>query len=313
MSFRGVTHYGRYTPTDQVEGGLVAWLEWSLLGIGAFDTVARGQASAHGSADRSLLKPVSDPRGVTANTVWQGLRTDWCWESGVPYSAQPTVASGVYVNGAFYPTASTSGQFAHRIDYPRGQVVFSGAVPATSVVQAAHSYKFVQVRRTDEPFVRELARRSFRADDPQFKTPSASGGGAWDLLAENRVQLPAVLVEPVVNRRGGPLELGSHAGVYRDAFLLHVVAETPWDKKRLADVLTGQFDAVIPTFDRDSAPMPLDGYGRPTASALTYPALASGYPWRPVRVARAESFGQKTADPKLHWATVRFEVEYDYF
>jgi hypothetical protein len=305
----GVSDYGEALLTEQVEANLVTWLQWSLLGIGAFENVGLGQQSAW-DADRSRLRVAQDPR-YPANTLWQAHRSDWCWESGIPYSTQPVQVSGVWVNDAFVPTTGT-GPYQHRVNYPLGQVVFASAVPATAVVQAEFSSRFVQVRRSDEPWFRRVTFDSLRADDVQFAEPSTSGGGSWAVLAENRVQLPAVVVEPVLNGTARPLEIGSSAQEYTQDFLLHVMAETPWDRKRVHDLCRLQVDKRIVTFDLNEAPPPLDGYGRLNAGALTYPQLCEAYPWRQLRVARVDSADQPQLGRNLWWSTLRFHLQLDH-
>jgi hypothetical protein len=308
FGFKGdVTQYGRALLTEQLEANLYAWLQWSLLGVGAFDTVTRGRQDAR-AADRSRLRPAPDPR-YPANTVWQAHRGDWCWESGVPYAAQPLPVTGVWVGGAFYPTATTTGALAHRVNYPLGQVFFSGAVPPTAVVQAEYSPRFVQVRRSDEPWFHAVCFDTLRADN--FGSPSASGGAGWDLLAEARVQLPALVVEPAFNGASTPLEIGGGAGAYREDFLVHVLAETPWDRKRLTDVLRVQVDKRLPTFDLNAATLPLDGYGRPVAGAQTYPQMCQAAPWAQVRIVRTAPTDQDPLGTHLYWSTVRLSTETD--
>jgi pyruvate,orthophosphate dikinase len=65
-------------------------------------------------------------------------------------------------------------------------VFFSSGVSPTSVVQVAHSPRLVQVRRSDEPWFQSFGFNSFLAGGEQGQLA----------LAENRVQLPVVLVEP---------------------------------------------------------------------------------------------------------------------
>lgn len=299
----GVTQYGSAIITEQLEGNLYAWLQWSLLGIGAFENIVRGQVDSR-NTDRSRLQRSTDPR-YTAGTVWQGHRGDWCWESGINYSTQPIQVTGVWVNSVFTPIASGG----PRVNYPLGQVVFPTPLPATAVVQVAYSPRFVQVRRADEPWVKQVLFDTFRAD--RFLSPSASGGAGWDLLAESRVQLPAIVIEPVLNGSSFPSEIGNSAQVYREDFLLHVLAETPWDRKRLRDILRVQVDKRVPTFNRNEVTYPLDGYGRIVTGAMTYPDMCQAHPWTQARIVKATPTDQETIGNHLWWSTVRYSIEVD--
>jgi hypothetical protein len=302
----GIGEYGSYLPTEQLEGNLTAWLNWALLEVGAYENVGVGQPGAYGG-DRSRLQPAADPR-FPAGTVWQAHRGDWCWESGILRTTQPIQCSGLWVSGTFYPTSSTTGTYAHYVNYPLGQVFFQNAVPTGTVIQAAYSPRFVSVRRSDEPWFQSLLAGSLRTDDPQWG-PNSSG--AWAVPAQNRIQLPCLVVESVLNGTGYPYELGNEAQIYSENFLVHVFAETPWDRKRLNAMLVKQRDKRIPSFDRNAAPLPLDPYGRPTPSALTYPQLCQTYPWLQIRVPEVTSHDNENIGRKVWWSTVRLTLEVD--
>lgn len=303
-----VKNYGDSLITDPIEHNLASWLNWSLLSIGAFDNIQRNTNTGFG--DRSKLKPVNDIR-FPANSRWQSHRTDWVWESGLNYHTQPINVTGVWVNNNFYPTATTTGLYQHYINYPNGQVVFNTGIPSTSVVQAAHSQKYVQVHRSDVPWFSQIINRSMRVNDVQFDVPSSSGAGGWNILAENRIQLPSIIIEPTLSFNIKPAEIGNMAGIYKEDFLLHVLAETPQDRKRLTDILVKQFDYRIQTYDIDNVPYPLDIYGRPTPSALTYPQLIEDYPWQPIRISNISSNVQPDLGKYLYWSTVRYTLALD--
>jgi hypothetical protein len=307
FGFRGVDDYGDYLVTDRLETNVVSWLQWGLLGIGAFDNVQVGDLSAHGAKDRSRLRPVSDPR-YPAGTVWQGLRSQWVWESGVPYAVQPRAFSGVYVSGTFYsPTGATH---PHRVSYPEGRVYFSGAVPTGATVQAGHSYRHVQVHRADAPWFQTVTYRSFRADDAQWEQPAGSGG-AWDILAQNRIQLPCMVVEPVPRTELKALEIGNYARVHRQDVLVHILAETPWEEAKGHDILVSQFDKRIPTFDPELATVPLKFDGSLTSGAKTFPELVGLHPWRQVRIAGVGAVDNGEVAKSLYWCTVKLTCELD--
>jgi len=297
MPFRGVSDYRAPLLADQLEANLVSWLAHSFDAAGAYETVARGGQDPR-AGDRSRLSVDADPR-YPANRVWKAPRADWVWYPDTGYAAAPTVASGVWVNGTFLP-ANTGGT-SPVIDFPRGRVFFSSGVSPTSVVQVAHSPRLVQVRRSDEPWFQSFGFNSFLAGGEQGQLA----------LAENRVQLPVVLVEPAFAVSTKPLEIGSYANEFRTDYLLHCFAETPWERNRLHDILVGQADARVPTFDRGLAPPPLTASGAPRPSAMTHDQLAAAYPWRQARVEKVTSEKQPTPGDNLWWATVRWTVGVD--
>ncbi len=305
---KGVSEYGQALVTDQLEYSVTTWLQWGLLGIGAFDTALKGAETAHGARDPSRLRPLTDPR-YTTNTVWQGQRTEWVWETGVAYAVQPIRPSGVYINNTFVPSGST-GAYAHQVSYPEGRVYFSSAVPATTVVHCPHSYRHVQVRRADEPWFQALAYHSFRADDEQWEQ-AAGSGGAWDVLAQNRVQLPAMVIEPVPRVSLKPYEVGNGSRIHTQDVLVHVFSETPWERNRLHDILVEQYEKRIVGVDANTAPRPLVYDGSVATTCLTYPDQAAQYPWRTIRVDNVESADNEGLGERVHWCSVRLTLQID--
>jgi hypothetical protein len=308
-TLKSVDHIGQSLESAQLEANVMTWLSWGLLGVGAFNNVTLATPPVYGTGSPAKLRPVNDPRGVPAGKVWEGVRADWVWESGVPYGHQPTAISGVYVNNAFVPSSAT-GVYAHKVSYPLGQVVFNSPIPTGSDVKVEHSYRMVQVRSADQPWFQQVAFRSFRDDDAQFTAPAGSGG-AWDILGENRVQLPAVVVESVGRVRMKPLEIGNHARTQRQDILFHVLTETPWDRKTLHDILVNQWDARIETFDKNAATYPLNFDGTLASGAMTYPQMAAATPWRPVAWVDVQSGESAQVGQNFYWTTVRGTFEFD--
>lgn len=314
FNFRGsTTDYGTYLITEQLETNLTTWLGWSLLGIGAFNNITRSTTVAYGG-DPSRLRPALDPRisgslttSPTGSTIWQGNRSDWCWESGIAYTTQPINISGVWVNNTF---STPTGTYPHRINYQNGQVIFSGSIPVTSVVQVERAQKFVTIRKSDDPWFKSILNGSLRVDDPQFSTNSPSG--QWTQLAENRVVLPVLVVEPVLNpRTAKPLELGNTSRIQQEDFLIHIIAETPWDRKRLSSLLTDQYDKRIMSFDMNAVSFPLNYQGGPTPSAMTYPQLCQAHPWSQIRMADITCVDNQPIGNKIWWSTCRYILELD--
>jgi hypothetical protein len=304
-TFRGVDHIGQSLASDQLESSLITWLQWGLLGVGAFENVTRASLSPTLQGNRALstLHPLRDPN-FTDGTVWQGLRSDWVWESGIPYApGQPIAVSGVYINSTFVPSTAT-GTYAHRIMYPEGRVLFDSPQPTGLQVQVEHTYRTVQVRSADQPWFQALVFQSQRADNPQWDAPPGSGGD-WGILAQNRVQLPALVVEVVPRARLTPYEMGNVSQTLRQDVLVHVLTETPWERKRLHDILLAQKDVAVQTFDKNVVTFPLDAFGTPVAGALTYPQMCQQAPWRPARWVEASSEDQGDLGERCYWASVR--------
>lgn len=284
--FHNVDHIGEFHTGEQLKFNLMEWLKWGLLNIGAFRNVSR--SSLYGQNDKNLsnLIVVADPRYAT-NTVWQGGRQDWVWEDNLDYEHQPLTVSGVWVNNTFY-SSSTTGAYAHTILYPEGRVLFATGVAATNTVQVEHSYRLVQVRNADEPWWHEFQRRSLNPDDVQLSQVAGSGG-SWDVLAQNRIQLPAIVVQSVGRITKKPYEIGAVNHIHQQDFLLHVVTETDTEVERISGILADQQDHQLPTCDFNEITYPLDANGTPVSGAMTFPELCAAQPWKTFHIAKAVS------------------------
>lgn len=305
---KGVSHVADSLVSDQLEANLAGFFQWAFLGVGGFFTVSRGQEGCF-DGDQSRLRPVDDPNH-RAGTVWEGFRKDWVWESGVECDRQPVRVSGVYVDGGFLPLSS-----GVVVDYPNGRVVLPSPAAPTGGVQCEFSYRQFQVYTADHNGWREVQTGSWRADDSHFLQ---EGSGAWDVLAQSRVQLPAVFVEAVPNatRRGKAIGGGTVVG---QTVLFHVLAEDRFHMKWLHDAISAQKEKRLMGFDKNlllaGDGFPLDASGSPRASALMYPDLVKptgegGYFWEQIRFADTRGVDQ----PKLGglwYCSVRAEVEVD--
>lgn len=79
----GVKAIGQHLFLSQLENNLKSFLEWGLLNIGGFINVTRSQSNIHGS-QLFKLKPTVDPNYKTSQ-IWQTMRKDWVWETGIQY------------------------------------------------------------------------------------------------------------------------------------------------------------------------------------------------------------------------------------
>jgi hypothetical protein len=314
---KGVTNFGDSLLSDQLENNLFAFFTWGLLGIGGWTDVRIPSSGAFGGAAHRL-RPVTEDPYYTPGQVWEGFRQDWVWESGVEYAFQPIHVSGVYVNGDFVPLAAT-GVYAHKVNYPLGRVVFETPLdPSGDMVTCEYSYRYCQFSTSDVPWWRQIQQNSLRIDDPQFLE---QGSGAWSVLAQNRVQLPAVVIEAVSNARRKPFEVGSQMQIVSQDVLFHVIAETPWDKKQLHDVITYQTEKRLQGFDKNlllaADQYPLDADGTPVSGALMYPDLVKptgqgGFQWNQIRIMSTRAAEQPASvTAPLYYATVRAAVEVD--
>lgn len=308
--FKGFDDFGDSLLTEQIKHNVVEFFNWGFLNAGAFFNVQIPTSGAYGGLF-NRLRPAYDPN-YNEGQVWQAARQNWVWESGVERAAnqQPIQVSGVTVDGTFYPLA-TVGSGAHHVDYPRGRIVFDNAISTSSNVQAEYSYRWINVYTSDAPWFREIMFSSMRVDDSHFSQP---GSGVWDILADNRIQLPAVIVEPVPRRRFTGMQLGGGQIVYQDV-LFHVFAEQSYLRDKLVDVITFQNNKTIHFFDlndiNENSAFPLNGNGSLNAGAKSYPQLVTpsgGHFWKKATFLNMSS-QEIEADQPLFRAVVRGTIE----
>lgn len=300
---KGVASFEDSRISDQLETNLTGFLDWGLLNVGGFFNVTF-------PAQGTRLRRVSDP-DLPAGRVYEAYRQGWVWESGVAAPFRPVAVSGVWVNGTFLPAGS-----GYTIDYPLGRVVFEDSLPAGAVVQAEYSFRRVRTATSDSEWFQQLQFGTYVAEDPQFVEV---GSGAWNVLAQNRVQLPAVVIEAVNRVRLRGKEVGSEYRVHQQDVLFHVLAETPFDREQLHDMLIEQWHHDIVLFDVNAVSAadawPLDENGSPRPGAMLYPAMVApsgegGFAWRQASFVEAASEPQESYPP-LYRATVRMTVEVD--
>lgn len=306
-SFKNTTEVGRTKFTESLGLNISAWLNNAFIEIGGFYNVVRAQSGNYGG-DQSRLRLVDDPSYDTGQ-CWEGFRSNWVYESGVNYTYQPINTSGVFIGNNFYYTDSAI--CPQVIDFPRGRIIFSSGLSVLSQVRAEYSYRYVNVSTNESPWFREFQLNSMRNDSSAFLQ---QGSGSWDILSQNRVQLPAIVVQPTSRVRFEGLQLGGGHNRYQDV-LFHVYAETPWERDTLSDILLEQIDKTIFLYDvnkvLDSGVYPLTFDGDRATGGLQYPAiLDESKPYRSARCvfvgATADDY--ETTDP-IYSAIVRITTK----
>jgi hypothetical protein len=302
-----ITQIGETLLTSQLESNLKTYLDWGLLEVGSFSNVSVPTVGAYGgSFDR--LRLVDDPQ-YNLGQVWEGARKDWVWETGLDYSIQPTDITGVFVGGTHYGTGDAT--YGHHYNYPLGRVVFDSAINQDSVVQVNHAYRNVQTYIADQaPWWDELQYDSFRVDDSTF---NQTGSGNWQILANHRVQLPAVVVEAVPRRTFKPYQQGSVSNfVYQDV-LFHIMAESRWWRNQLIDVISLEKDRTIWLYDNNlvasATGYPLDHRGMKTSNPIMYSELVESYRFKRARFFNMVVTEMSSPTSRLHRGTVRATFE----
>ena len=280
MSFnlKGFDNVQDSTLNNEIQDNMVEFFDWALLKKGNYFNVTVGETAPNGY-DYSKLRLSSDER-YTTGTCWEGVRSNWVWQSGVNYSPAPLVGtnnakpgiSGIYVDDTFYPS-TTAGAYAHHVDYFNGRVLFDSPVPTGSKIQVEHSYRWINVVDANSvPWLREVQYRSYDVNGEFFQASK----GDWDMPPEARLQLPAIAIEIVPRRSVTGFQLGGGSYVNTDV-LFHCLAEDEITRNKLVDIVSLQNDKTFYAFDSNSVAgsgdFPLDYRGSPVSGAMNFEEL----------------------------------------
>lgn len=281
---KGIGSIEDATMSNLIQDGLVEYFDYALLDKGNYYNVDLAETAPNGE-DYSRLRLSSNDQYVSGQ-VWEGFRSNWVWQSGLTPDDKdpPNVGtnrnypgiSGVYIDGNFEPTSGV-GTYAHHVDYFNGRIIFDNPIPTGSVVQAEYSYKYINVVYANNvPWLRETQKRTMQ---PTSNFLDVSEGG-WDSPPESRLQLPAIAIEIVPQRKFKGFQLGGGQWVYMD-ILFHCIAEDDYTRNLLVDIVSSQNDKNVYMFDSNvvdsSGAFPLDQNGSPVPSALQYPELIDNY------------------------------------
>ena len=308
--FNKVSHIGNTLLSSEIENNMKWFLDWAFLGIGGWSNVTMPTSGAFGGTF-DTLRLVNDP-SYSNGQVWEGARKDWVWETGSSYEGHdPIQISGVYVNGVLKGTGDAT--YGHHYNYPLGRVVFDNPISTSDTVKVEYSYRNVQVYVADEaPWWDELQYNSLRVDDTYY---SSTGSGSWGILANHRVQMPAIVLETVPRRRFKPYQLGDTSQFVQQDIVFHIVGENRWWRNQLVDILSYQIDSQVWLFKTDtlieSGAYPLDYRGMKVASPLNYNNVVNTpqYRYLLARMTDMSITEMESYDARLHEGTVRATLE----
>ena len=308
--FQHVSQIGYTLLNSELESNLKSYMAWGLLGIGGWFNVTIPTSGAFGGTF-DKLRLVDDP-AYSAGQIWESARKDWVWETGIPYTGgTPVSITGVSIDGTFYGTGDAT--YPHHYNYPLGRVVFDSPISTTSTVKLEYSYRNVQTYIADQaPWWDELQYNSMRVDDATFNEVSS---GNWGILANHRVQMPAVVIEVVPRRIFQPYELGSSNNFITQDVLFHIVAESRWWRNQLVDIISIQKDNTLMLYDSnklaDSGAYPLDYRGMVIAPQNNYSGIVNtpGYQYTSARITDMGVTEMESYNSRLYEGTVRASFE----
>jgi hypothetical protein len=308
--FNSVNHIGELSLINQLEDNLKSFLDWGFLNVGGFINISIPTSGLPQGALYHQLKPVNDP-GFVDGRVWQTFKKDVVWETGVDYSPRPTRVSGVYVNNTLYPTPTGSGSYGYHINYPLGRVIFDKPVSSANI-NMAYSYRWCQVHKaSSSPWWTELQKMSLDTD-PQFKQKDK---GDFNISANQRIQMPCIIIEPISRSDMKPWQIGSNNFVIDQDILLHIFTENAHDKNKLADIIRLQKHKTIILYDSykviNSGVYGLNYKGSINTSGSTYPNIVQNPVYQSYKCFFKDTqiIDMETINNNLFWCTIRLTTE----
>lgn len=306
--FKGVNNISEDLLLNILENNFKFFFDWAFLNIGAwFDATVPNSGTIYGSLNPpSKLLLVDDP-SYNIGQVWQGIRKDWVWESGVSYSGNtPINISGCYINNSFIPYSGET----FNINYPEGRVIFDTAKSQSSNIHVNYSYRYVQVyRSSDSPWFNKIQYPSL--DNSNLDIQQLSNG-EWSIGGQHRIQLPAIVIESIPRSRSRPFELGNNNLWLEQDIGFYVLAENKNDRNKLLDILRLQQDLTIELFNTNTLAQddnyPLNYLGDKNNN-LNYPNIISQYSWRKCFIKNISLFEMESATPNLFKGAARATIE----
>lgn len=302
LKFKGVCHFTTTDIINNIELNLKLRLDWSMLKIGGFINVVKGMPGPSDIGDWSKLKPIDDD-----GYRWISIRKEWVYENVDYTDVDSNVISPstpiIYVDDIVIPSSEYS------INYAEGMVIFDDPVDLSAVVQAVHSYRYVQTYiSSDVPWWRELQQKSFDLTDIHFEQSTC---GDWNIGSQHRVQMPTIIIDAIPTCSLSGYALGESQRKAYQGVLFHIFAETKAIRNRLVDIIRLQGETSICTFNAnyaalDSAlPFTCDD----SQTGLDYSGLVDEYPWHKIWLGKPLIRDLNTLKCGLYEAKVDIPVE----
>jgi regulator of extracellular matrix RemA (YlzA/DUF370 family) len=321
--FMGVNTIGEHLYMSQIENNIKSFLDNGLLNIGAFINVNKPQNNIYGN-NIFKLKPTEDPNYNTGQ-VWQTMRKDWIWESGISFEPTPLPSAdpgnvltnspnnidGIYINDVSYPL-NTTGQYAYKVDYINSRVIFNNPISVNSDVGMEYAYRWCQVYTYDN--ARWWQQLQYKTDQ-NAKHFNQLAEGDFSIFSNNRIQLPAIIIESVSRGLSRPYQLGDKSLIMKQELLLHIVADNMADRNKLIDILRIQQDRVLIFYDTNlvvqNHVQPFNIDGTLNSNRKSYIDLVNdvNYRWNQGRLLDIYASNVQSFSPFLAESNVHISVE----
>jgi hypothetical protein len=273
--FTGVESINDYLLISNLENNIHSFLDWGFLNIGGFINV--NSSATDYSNNPNKLGIVIDPN-YTDGQVWQTRHHNWVWETGIVFgSSSPTMITSVKVNG------NTINSNNYILDYINSRVIFNNPISIDSIVTMDYSYRLVQIHKADDASVWW---KQFELDMANDTAQFDANTGDYSLFAQNRVQLPSIIIQTIPRSQSKPYQLGDKSLRTFQDMILHIVSSDISNRNSIADIIRLQEDKVIWLYDTNSIisanVMPFNFDGSLNSNRLNYGQIVNNnsYRWK---------------------------------
>ena len=299
--FTGVSSINDYLLISNLENNLHSFLDWGFLNIGGFINVSG--ATTDYSSNPNQLGIVIDPN-YTDGQVWQTRHHNWVWESGITFgSSSPSMITSVSVDGTVVNSSN------YILDYMNSRVIFNTAIPTDSIVTMNYSYKLVQIHKSSD--VAAATWKQFELDMANDTAQFDDNTGEYAIFAQNRIQLPCVVIETIPRSESKPYQLGNKSlRTYQD-ILLHVVASNMSHRNSIVDIIRLQDDKIIWLYDTNTIIganiLPFNFNGSLNSNRLNYGQIVNdnAYRWKSCHL---KNFIISEVESRYYFEEVRIRI-----
>lgn len=301
--FSGITRIGENLLISHLENNLKSFLDWGFLNIGGFINVVKPEANLYNNEPYNLA--VVDDPNFDSGCVWQPMRKDWVWESGISIGGTtPVLISGVTINNSFYNLTNTT--YPYIVDYTNSRIIFEESINPESLTMN-FSYRWVQVYKFNDANWWQEIQYNTDANTSHFEQ---SSDGDFSIFSVNRVQLPTIVIETVPRGISRPYQLGNKSLIVEQDVILHILAKNRFDRNNLIDIIRLQQDKVIWLYDTNKVvngeAYSFNFNGSLNSNRIQYDQLVKdpNYQWRTCRlkniiVSEVESFSTTLSEAKI--------------
>jgi len=301
-------HLNSYNISNTIESNLKFYYDMHMLKLGGWTDVNLLDNDIY-NKDNSRLNLVNDPN-YTLGQVWETPRKKIVWEKNINFLDN----LGNVINPLYPSEPTINGHKAieweanYYIDYENGRVIFDKSFAKNSIVKMSYSYKYVQIYKChDLSWWQEFQMNLYKFDTNNFTQIDKSN---WSLFSQNKIQLPAIIIETYPQGTCKNVSLGTNTKNVRREIFFHIYAENKLDRDNIMDIISLETDRQIWLFDINKMnrnKISIFDHKNEIINDLNYNDLieSSTYRWKQSFLENGIGVNINQITPTLHQAVVK--------